>query len=272
MRSRDQHGRGHRGCFIYNSLLQVSLDLCQKPRIGNGCKHSNRVGAVEVDRRVHVLHQARSNDDDLVGSRADIFDDEVDHPSKGRVPGLEELGHAEKDLGGFLLRESLPLDEQVEELGDDLLAAARVDVSVIEAAGVLEGCSFLDAVEGGVLDWWSFWGWGEERRKEKRNVSGRVEEVESIVAGVDGDEKKRSLLLRSNCLSLSFPLLLLLLCSHREALYSESRSDEIEARTERDGVRERRKERGEEGGKTIAFNSFDSFSRPAEVKRENDLH
>ena len=41
----------------------------------------------------------------------------------------------------------------VEQLGDDLLAAAGVDVGVVEAAGVLEGGALFDAVEGGVLDW-----------------------------------------------------------------------------------------------------------------------
>ena len=154
MRRRHQHRRRHGGRLVHHSLLQVPLDLRQQARVGDRRQDPDGVCAVEVDGRVHVLHQAAGDDDDLVRAGAHVLDDEVDHAAQGRVPGLEELGHAEKDLGRLFFGEGLPLDEEVEELGDDLLAAAGVDVGVVEAPGVLESGALFDAVEGGVLDCW----------------------------------------------------------------------------------------------------------------------
>ena len=66
-------------------------------------EHADRVGAVEVLARVHVLRERARHDDDVVGVAVlgDLLDEEVHQAAHGRVRGLKELGDAEEDLGGL---------------------------------------------------------------------------------------------------------------------------------------------------------------------------
>jgi hypothetical protein len=49
------------------------------------------------------------------------------------------------------LGEALPLCEEVEQLGNNLLAAAGINVHVVENAGLLQYQTLFDAIKGGVL-------------------------------------------------------------------------------------------------------------------------
>ena len=111
------------------------------------------------------------------------------------------------ELSFFVKR--LALDEQVEQLGDDLLAAAGVDVGVVEAAGVLEGGALFDAVEGGVLDWCCCCWLGEreveggEEKKVEVRRSGKKRSRESPnERGID--RRSKSFLSLSRSLSFRF--------------------------------------------------------------------
>jgi len=78
--------------------------LSEQLPVDDLAQHARRVGAVQVDAAVHVLHEAGRDDDDLVAAGADVLDAQVDHAAQVRVARLEQLGRGEEHLAGLLLR------------------------------------------------------------------------------------------------------------------------------------------------------------------------
>mmetsp|Transcript_28476 Transcript_28476/g.55535 ORF Transcript_28476/g.55535 Transcript_28476/m.55535 type:complete len:222 (-) Transcript_28476:45-710(-) len=135
----DQSSAGYKRLLVHNGLLQVPLDVHEHGRVGDSAEHADRVCAIEVVCRVHVLGQRGRDDDDAVSVRLQLLDDEVHEPAELLVLVAEqELGHREEDALSRLPRaEVLALAQEVEELGHDLDALGALDVGVIEGSRLL---------------------------------------------------------------------------------------------------------------------------------------
>mmetsp|Transcript_8329 Transcript_8329/g.22215 ORF Transcript_8329/g.22215 Transcript_8329/m.22215 type:complete len:222 (-) Transcript_8329:65-730(-) len=144
----DKGCAGNDGRLVHDGLLQVALNLHQELAVDDFAQHPHGVGAVQVGLAVHVLHQRAGDDDDLVRGGADVLDAQVHHSAQVRVLALKQLGHREEHLRCLLLGEGLSLAQQVQQLGDDLLALPGIDLGIIEAASLLEHSPLVNAVEG----------------------------------------------------------------------------------------------------------------------------
>ena len=124
MRSRYQRGTRNLARAVDHRLLHVTLNGTKHGRVDDPRQHAEGIGAVQVHVARHILRQTRRDDDHVVGVArfGNIFDEEVNHPTKGGVVAHEELRHAEEDIGGLSAVEVLPRVSEVQELSDDRAA------------------------------------------------------------------------------------------------------------------------------------------------------
>ena len=80
----------------------------------------------------HVLGEGGGDDDDVLGHGGEALDAQVHHPSQNGVLALEELGDGEEALCGLRGAHGLALVDEVEDLGHDVGALARVHRRLVE--------------------------------------------------------------------------------------------------------------------------------------------
>jgi hypothetical protein len=86
--------------FPLTHILVVALHLAQHLVIHNARQHAHGIGAVQGQLMEHVLDQALRDNEDVAGVRggSHLLDEQVHHAPQVAIRGLEELGHAKKDL------------------------------------------------------------------------------------------------------------------------------------------------------------------------------
>lgn len=79
--------------LVDNALLEVALNLLQHRRVEHLAQHADRVCAIELLWRVHVLCQAVDHDHDLWRIWHQLLHAEVHHAAKVDIAVAEELCH-----------------------------------------------------------------------------------------------------------------------------------------------------------------------------------
>ena len=132
---RRKRERPRRRSLVDNGCLDVAFNGLDSGSVDDATKSTDGVGTVyDITSDSRVLHDTAGDHNNILGGVGKLLDDQVDHLAEGGIFVLEQLGDAEEEGGGFILRKFLACHKQEGDFSEQDTAFARRNGRRVEDA------------------------------------------------------------------------------------------------------------------------------------------